>query len=103
MNRAPDYIKVLYTAFLKNYNKMSKAVEDYYTDPTSTKRAKLLQELAKAWKGTISQKIIMAEKAMPILDKYNTISSLLSDDLVDIDFNDAELLTLFNKTGLKIK
>ena len=103
MNRIPEEIKVIYIALLKNFNKVSTAMDNYYTDSTSQRRMKLLQEIAKTLKGTMSQRIIMAEKAMPILDRYNRYNILLDDEMEDIDFNDSELLTLLNKVGLTIK
>jgi hypothetical protein len=104
MNRIPEEIKVIYIAFLKNHDMVSAAMEDYYTDPTAFRRVKLLQELARTLKGTMSQKLIMAEKAIPILDQYNTISNLFEKGLWEnIDFEDTELLTILNKAGLAIK
>jgi len=99
INRFPNNLTVIYIGFLKNYAMTSKALENYYTDPTSAKRAKLIQEFARMLKGTLSQRIIMAETAIPMLDKYNTIIDITDTKWVDVDFGDPELLTILGKAG----
>jgi len=82
---------------------VSTAMDYYYTEPTSQGRAILIEALTTALKGTMSQNRIMAEKAMPILDRYNRYSIIFGDEDGNIDFDDSELIRLLHKAGLKIK
>ena len=102
--KIPDEIIVLYVAFLKNYDRVTKALADYYGDPMGITRTRLLQELSRPLKYKMSTCVIMAEKAMPILDHYNTIATIwLDEEWKDIDFNDAELLTVLASAGVGVK
>jgi len=97
-----DELIVLYVAFLKNYKMVSWAIERYYTEINSVTRARLIQELSRMLKGKLSDRLRRAEQAIPLLDKYNKVFRIEEpSEPEDIDFNDAEILTILQKAGIK--
>jgi len=100
----PDELVVLYVAFLKNHNRVSWAIEQYYSEINSMRRARLIQELSKELKGAWSVRLARAEKAISILDKYNRIFIIEEEiDPENIDFDEAEILTVLGKAGVPIQ
>lgn len=100
-----DKIVVSYVAFLKNYKKVSEAMESYYSEPSGQKRARLVQELARLLYNnskSFSARIIKAEKTMCLLDTYNKVKKIEHhEDLVNIDFDEAEISSILRKAGIR--
>lgn len=94
--RTPDSIVCTYIALLKNNQRTVEAIEKYYSDTTSVNRAKLVQEIARCLRDTLSVRIRLADRTVAdIFDKYNTIEKIKDEGGLDIDFSDSELLSIF--------
>ena len=100
-NMIPDQIIVLYVAFLNNYKMVTWAIEQYYTELNSVRRARLLQELSRSLKGKLSDRLRRAENALPMLDTYNKVFRIEKEiEQEDLDFSEAEILTILTKAGV---
>lgn len=102
MTRIPEEIIYTYVAFLNNYDKVAAAIEKYYTDLTGQTRAKLLQEVARPQAGTMSERILKANKVVDkVLDLYNSTQPLEHDEVeVDIDISDDMIEGFVVRSGI---
>lgn len=98
--------KIIYTyvAFLKNYDRVSHAIEKYYTELTGVTKIKLLQEIALVQKGSLAERVMKADIVVgKILDLYNSIQPIKNEDIsIDIDLDDEieKLLLHINQTNI---